>query len=49
MLREAVARRIVIEHPEPDADYPGCAAAFARRGYRLVARTRNNSLYTLPS
>ena len=42
-------RRIVIEHPEPDADYPGCAAAFARRGYRLVARTRNNSLYTLPS
>lgn len=40
-------RRIVIEHPEPNADYPGCAAAFARRGYRLVARTRNNSLYML--
>lgn len=40
-------RRIVIEHPEPNADYPGCAAAFARRGYSLVARTRNNSLYML--
>ncbi len=40
-------RRIVIEHPEPQADYPGCTAAFARHGYRLVARNRNNSLYTL--
>lgn len=40
-------RRIVIEHPYPDADYPGCTAAFAARGYRLVERTRNNSLYTL--
>jgi len=40
-------RRIVIEHPEPQADYPGCTAAFARHGYRLVTRTRNNSLYTL--
>ncbi len=40
-------RRIVIEHPEPNADYPGCAAAFAGRGYRLVARTRNNSLYMI--
>lgn len=40
-------RRIVIEHPEPQADYPGCTAAFARHGYRLVTRTRNNSLYLL--
>ena len=40
-------RRIVIEHPEPQADYPGCTAAFARHGYRLVTRTRNNSLYRL--
>ncbi len=40
-------RRIVIEHPEPQADYPGCTAAFARHGYRLVARNRNNSLYQL--
>ncbi|KGF67632.1 hypothetical protein LL06_21235 [Hoeflea sp. BAL378] len=39
-------RRIVIEHPEPGADYPGCAAAFARHGYALVGRTRNNSLYS---
>lgn len=38
-------RRIVIEHPEPQADYPGCTAAFARHGYRLIGRTRNNSLY----
>lgn len=40
-------RRIVIEHPEPNADYPGCTAAFARHGYRLVGRSRNNSLYVL--
>ncbi len=37
--------RIVIEHPERDADYPGCAAAFARHGYVLQGRTRANSLY----
>ncbi len=40
-------RRIVIEHPEPDRDYEGCAAAFARQGYRLIGRSRNNSLYEL--
>lgn len=40
-------RRIVIEHPQPDRDYPGCAAAFVRRGYVLAGRTRNNSLYRL--
>lgn len=44
---DLLPRRIVIEHPEPDADYPGCAAAFARHGYRLQRRTRNNSLYLL--
>lgn len=40
-------RRIVIEHPSMTHDYPGCAAAFVRHGYRLVGRTRNNSLYEL--
>ncbi|MDP2120850.1 MAG: FkbM family methyltransferase [Hoeflea sp.] len=40
-------RRIVIEHPEPDRDYEGCASAFARHGYRLIGRSRNNSLYEL--
>ena len=40
-------RRIVIEHPSANADYPGCANAFARHGYRLTMRTRNNSLYIL--
>lgn len=40
-------RRIVIEHPEPQSDYPGCTAAFARHGYRLAGRNRNNSLYIL--
>lgn len=45
--RVMLPRRIVIEHPEPNADYPGCAAAFARHGYELVGRTRNNSLYRL--
>jgi FkbM family methyltransferase len=36
---------VVIEYSEAQGDYPGCAAEFARLGYRLVARTRNNSLY----
>lgn len=40
-------RRIVIEHPAMDRDYPGCTEAFKRRGYRLIGRTRNNSLYQL--
>lgn len=44
---DLLPRRIVIEHPEPQADYPGCTAAFARHGYRLQHRTRNNSLYLL--
>lgn len=37
--------RIVIEKVGADIDYPGCAAAFARHGFRLARRTRNNSLY----
>lgn len=37
--------RIVIETAEGGADYPRCAAALAQRGYRLLTRTRNNSLY----
>ncbi len=44
---ELLPKRIVIEHPYPDADYPGCTAAFAARGYVLMGRTRNNSLYAL--
>lgn len=39
--------RIVIEHPEPETDYPGRTAAFARHGYRLIGRSRNNSFYLL--
>ena len=38
-------RRIVIEKIGAQEDYPGCTAAFARHGYRLIGRTRNNSLY----
>ena len=45
--RGLLPRRIVIEHLGARGDYPGCAAAFDRHGYRLVARTRNNSLYQL--
>lgn len=37
--------RVVIEHLPGNEDYPGCAAAFARRGYRLADRSRNNSFY----
>lgn len=40
-------KRIVIEKAGADTDYPGCTAAFARHGYRLQGRTRNNSLYRL--
>lgn len=46
-LEALLPKRIVIEHPYPDADYPGCTAAFAARGYVLSGRTRNNSLYEL--
>lgn len=37
--------RIVIEHLPGNIDYPACAAAFAKRGYRLAGRSRNNSFY----
>lgn len=38
--------RVVLEYAAIDGgDYPGCAAAFDRLGYKLVGRTRNNSLY----
>lgn len=40
-------RRIVIEQIAPGQDYPGCKAEFDRLGYRLIERTRNNSLYAL--
>ncbi|MGL4310684.1 MAG: FkbM family methyltransferase [Paracoccaceae bacterium] len=43
---DMLPRRISIEKGGADGgDYPGCAAAFARHGYRLVGRTRSNSLY----
>lgn len=45
---DLLPRRIVIEHPGAEEDYPGCVAAFARHGYRLAGRTRNNSLYERP-
>jgi FkbM family methyltransferase len=40
-------KKIVIEHPDMNNDYPGCAEAFGRLGYQLRGRTRNNSLYEL--
>ncbi len=40
-------KKIVIEHPTPDADYPGCAQAFLKLNYKLVGRSRNNSFYEL--
>ncbi|MEM9032144.1 MAG: hypothetical protein AAGB18_05810 [Pseudomonadota bacterium] len=40
-------QRIATQHPEPETDDPGCTAAFARHGYLIMARTRNNSLYRL--
>ena len=38
--------RLVMEYAGIDGgDYPGAAAELARLGYRLVGRTRNNSMY----
>ena len=37
-------KRIVIERFQ-NGDYPACAAAFARLGYQLRARSRQNSFY----
>ena len=37
--------RIVIERANSTGDYPGCVAEFERLSYRLVGRTRNNSMY----
>ena len=37
--------RIVIERASPAGDYPGCTAEFKRLGYKLIGRTRNNSMY----
>lgn len=42
-------KRIVIEHLKGGEDYPGCAAAFERCGYRRVGQTRNNSMFALDS
>lgn len=38
-------KRIVIETLKGGTDYPGCTEAFAKHGYRLISRTKNNSLY----
>lgn len=39
-------RRIVVEFADIGGeDYPGCRRELSARGYRLVGRTRNNSLY----
>jgi FkbM family methyltransferase len=40
-------KRIVIETAADGDDYPACKAAFAKRGYELAGRTRQNSFYTL--
>lgn len=46
-LRKLLPKRIVIEHQGAKGDYVGCAAAFARHGYCLRGRSRNNSFYEL--
>ena len=42
---ELLPSRIVIERAGKTYDYPGCVAEFDRLGYRLIGRTRNNSMY----
>jgi FkbM family methyltransferase len=48
-LKVMLPKRIVIEHPVPDEDYPGCTEAFAKLNYKLMGRSRNNSFYELMS
>jgi len=45
--QEMLPQRIVIEDPNAGEGYPGCAAIFAKRGYHLFGRSKNNSLYLL--
>jgi FkbM family methyltransferase len=45
--KQLLPKRIVIEHPKPTEDYPGCTAVFKARGYLLKGRNQNNSLYEL--
>ena len=45
---ELLPARIVIERAAKTHDYPGCVAEFERLGYRLIGRTRNNSMYQRP-
>lgn len=42
-------KKIVIEHPEADTDYPKCAEVFSNLDYKLMGRSRNNSFYELMS
>lgn len=41
---DMIPERIVIERAGED-DYPACVKQFNRLGYKIVGRTRNNSLY----
>lgn len=45
--KNQLPKRIVIEHPEPNTDYPECTKAFDALGYQLIDRSRNNSFYLL--
>lgn len=38
-------KKIVIEKLTANSDYPRCTEAFAKLGYKLVARSKNNSFY----
>jgi hypothetical protein len=42
---DLLPKRIVIEQCGKNQDYPGCSAEFARLGYKLMGRTKINSLY----
>lgn len=42
---DLLPKRIVIEQCGKNQDYPGCSAEFARLGYKLMGRSKINSLY----
>jgi len=47
--KDLLPKKIVIERPSKDQDYPGCKSAFDKLNYKLVGRSKNNSFYELSS
>lgn len=44
---KTLPKKIVIERPSKNQDYPGCKSAFKKLNYKLVDYSKNNSFYEL--